>query len=60
MDNGNSIKPFEDKRIRTVWDEQKEDWYFSVVDVVAALTDSPNPTDYLKKCANAMNCSETT
>lgn len=40
---------FDNKEIRTVWDEEKEDWYFSVVDVVAILTDSVNPTDYLKK-----------
>ena len=33
---------FDNKEIRTVWDEEKEEWYFSVVDVVAALTDSPN------------------
>ena len=44
-----SIKLFESKKIRTAWDEQQEKWYFSVVDVVAALTDSTNPTDYLKK-----------
>ena len=35
--------------MRTVWDDQQEKWYFSVVDVVAVLTDSANPTDYLKK-----------
>ena len=40
---------FDNKEIRTVWDEEKEEWYFSVVDVVAILTDSVNPTDYLKK-----------
>lgn len=45
----NSIKLFEEKRVRTAWDEHKEKWYFSVVDVVAVLTDSTNPTDYLKK-----------
>ena len=45
----NSIKLFESKQIRTAWDEEQEKWYFSVVDVVAALTDSANPTDYLKK-----------
>ena len=44
-----NIQLFEDKRIRTAWDEEKEEWYFSVVDVVAALSDSANPTDYLKK-----------
>lgn len=45
----NSIKLFEEKRVRTAWDEHQEKWYFSVVDVVAVLTDSTNPTDYLKK-----------
>lgn len=44
-----SIKLFQDKKIRSVWDETEQQWYFSVVDVVAALTDSVNPTDYLKK-----------
>jgi hypothetical protein len=43
------ITPFEGRKIRTVWDEAKETWYFAVVDVIAALTGSPNPTDYLKK-----------
>ena len=36
------IQLFEDKRIRTVWDEEKEEWYFSVIDVVAVLTDQPD------------------
>ena len=44
-----NIKLFQDKRIRSVWNDEEEQWYFSVVDVVAALTDSVNPTDYLKK-----------
>ena len=44
-----SIKLFQDKKIRSVWDETEQQWYFSVVDVVAALSDSVNPTDYLKK-----------
>ena len=38
----NKIQLFEDKRIRTAWDEEKEEWYFSVVDVVAVLTDQPD------------------
>ena len=42
------IKIFESKQVRTVWDSEKEDWYFSVVDIVAVLTDSPNPRDYWK------------
>ena len=44
-----NIKVFENKKIRTQWNEQEEDWYFSLVDVVAVLTDTSNPTDYLKK-----------
>lgn len=40
---------FADKNIRSHWDAEQEEWFFSVVDVVAALTDSANPTDYLKK-----------
>ena len=45
----NEVKIFQDKRIRSVWNDAEEQWYFSVVDVVGALTDSVNPTDYLKK-----------
>ena len=44
-----NIKLFQDKKIRSEWNEEEEQWYFSVVDVVGALTDSTNPTDYLKK-----------
>jgi len=44
-----SIVLFEDVPVRRVWLEEEEKWYFSVVDVVAILTDSINPTDYLKK-----------
>ena len=36
------IQLFEDKHIRTAWDEEKEEWYFSIVDVVAVLTEAPN------------------
>jgi len=43
------IKLFEEKKVRTVWDDKQEKWYFSVVDVVEVLTGSANPTDYLKK-----------
>ena len=45
MDN-NKLQLFENKAIRTAWDEEKEEWYFSIVDVVAVLTDSPNPQTY--------------
>lgn len=41
-----NIKVFEDKKIRTQWDAESEDWYFSVVDIVGVLTESPNPRKY--------------
>lgn len=44
-----NIKLFQSKQIRSVWNEEEQQWYFSVVDIVGALTDSTNPTDYLKK-----------
>lgn len=46
MEQNGKIRIFEDKRIRTAWDEEKEEWFFSVVDVIAVLTDSPNPQTY--------------
>jgi prophage antirepressor-like protein len=49
MTKGLNIKLFEAKKVRTVWDEVREEWFFSVVDVVEVLTDSVNPADYLKK-----------
>ena len=49
MTQQNAIKLFEQKQVRSVWDDTTEEWYFSVVDVVAILTDSVNPTDYIKK-----------
>lgn len=49
MAKKNSIKFFEDKLVRSVWDEEKEEWFFSVNDVVQILTDSTNVTDYIKK-----------
>ena len=42
MEQNDKIQLFEDKRIRTAWDEEKEEWYFSIVDVVAVLTDQPD------------------
>ncbi|MDE5838775.1 MAG: Bro-N domain-containing protein [Paramuribaculum sp.] len=44
-----SIQIFEERKVRTVWDEEKEEWYFSVIDVVAVLTDSIAPTAYWRK-----------
>ena len=45
----NKIKLFESKKIRTAWNEDEEEWYFSVVDVVDVLTDSTNPSTYWRK-----------
>ena len=42
MEQNNKIRLFENRRIRTAWDEEKEEWYFSIVDVVAVLTDQPS------------------
>ena len=53
MSQKEQIQLFEERKVRTVWGDGKEDWYFSVVDVVEVLTDSANPTDYLKKCVSA-------
>ena len=49
MDENNSIQLFEDRKIRTAWDEEKEEWYFSVQDVVAVLSESTDPKQYIKK-----------
>ena len=66
MNQKQAIQLFEEKKVRTVWDDEQEKWYFSVVDVIGALTDSDNPRKYwsvlktrLKKEGNetATNCS---
>ena len=49
MSQNDKIQLFEDRRIRTAWDGEKEEWYFSVVDVIAVLTDSVDPTAYWRK-----------
>lgn len=49
MATKNSIKLFQDKIVRSIWDDEKEEWFFSVNDVVQILTDSTNVTDYIKK-----------
>ena len=67
MTKQNAIKLFEEKKVRTVWDDEAEEWYFSVVDVIEVLTESENPRKYwsvlktrLKKEGNqtATNCSQ--
>ena len=44
-----NLKLFESKQIRSIWNEADQKWYFVVIDVIQALTDSPNPSDYVKK-----------
>ena len=46
MKRENDIKVFEDKKVRTLWNVEQEKWYLSIVDVIAILTDSPNPRKY--------------
>ena len=46
MEQKNEIKLFEEKKVRTLWDEEQEKWYISIVDVIEVLTDSPNPQVY--------------
>lgn len=48
MTKHNQIQLFEEKKVRTVWDDAEEKWYFSIVDAVAVLTDSPDPHNYWK------------
>ncbi len=56
MENKNQqIKLFEDSKIRSFWDEEEQQWYFSVVDVVAVLTNSVNPRDYWFKMKKRVN-----
>ncbi len=49
MESRSDLAVFENKQVRRYFDEETETWYFSVVDIIEALTDSVNPTDYLKK-----------
>ena len=49
MTKKQALQLFEEKRVRTIWDDEQEKWYFSIVDVVAILTDSVNPQAYWRK-----------
>ena len=49
MSQKEQIQLFEEKKVRTVWDDEKDEWFFSVVDVVEVLTDSADPKQYIKK-----------
>ena len=48
------LKLFEDKKVRTAWDEEQEKWYISIVDVAGILIDSPNPGNYWKVLKNRL------
>lgn len=54
----NEIKLFEGNQIRSAWDNEKEEWYFSVVDVVGVLTESKNPRDYWYRVKKGMTDEE--
>ena len=53
--NEQAIKLFEEKKVRTLWNETEEEWYFSVVDVVAVLTESPRPRKYWNALKTKLN-----
>jgi hypothetical protein len=54
MSKQSTLKLFEDKKVRTVWDDEHGKWYISIVDVVEILTDSPNPNNYWKVLKNRL------
>jgi hypothetical protein len=54
MSTTEAIQLFEEKRVRTVWDAEQEKWYFSIVDVIGVLTESPNPNNYWKVLKNRL------
>ena len=63
MTQTNAIKIFEEKKVRAVWDDQTEEWYFSVIDVIAVLTESQDPKRYwsvLKSRIKKEGCEPTT
>lgn len=54
MNKQSTLKLFEDKKVRTAWDEEQGKWYISIVDVVDILTESPNPNNYWKVLKNRL------
>ena len=54
MTKKQAIKLFEEKKVRTVWDDEQEKWYFCVVDVIEVLTDSTNPQTYWRVLKNRL------
>lgn len=55
MEKQNGIKIFEDQKVRTTWDTEQEKWYFSIIDVVAVLTESPRPRKYWNALKTKLN-----
>ena len=54
MRNKNIVKLFDDRKVRTIWNEDEGKWYFSIVDVVTVLTDSDNPQTYWRVLKNRL------
>ena len=54
----NEIKIFDGNQIRSIWDNDKEEWYFSVIDIIGVLTDSKNPRDYWYRVKKRMSKEE--
>lgn len=54
MTQKQSLQLFEQRKVRTVWDDKEEKWYFSIVDVIGVLTDSPDPNNYWKVLKNRL------
>ena len=54
MTKKEALQLFEQKKVRTVWDDQEEKWYFAIVDVVEVLTDSENPQTYWRVLKNRL------
>lgn len=59
MTQKQAIQLFEERKVRTIWDDETETWYFSVIDVVGVLTDSPDPNNYWKVLKNRLKKRET-
>ena len=54
MTQRHKIQLFEDKKVRTAWDDEREEWYFSIVDVCAVLSESENPQTYWRVLKNRL------
>ena len=58
MTQRHKIQLFEDKKVRTAWDDEREEWYFSIVDVCAVLSESENPQTYWRVLKNRLKMPE--